>query len=57
MELKAAQGILPEHEAQVLNYLKATEYEIGLILNFGLSKRKIKRLAYDNDKKTALISP
>ena len=35
IELKAAQAISPEHEAQLLNYLKATGYQVGLILNFG----------------------
>jgi GxxExxY protein len=35
IELKAAEGIAEEHEAQLLNYLKATEIDIGLILNFG----------------------
>lgn len=57
LELKAVQEILLEHEAQLLNYLKATEYEVGLILNFGPSRKKIKRLIYDNDKKITLISP
>jgi GxxExxY protein len=35
VELKAAVGICEEHEAQVLNYLKATDIEVGLLLNFG----------------------
>lgn len=35
VELKAAQAIASEHEAQLLNYLKATGYQVGLILNFG----------------------
>ena len=56
LELKAAQEILSEHEAQLLNYLKATTYEVGLILNFGPSRKKIKRLVFDNEKKNALIS-
>lgn len=44
LELKAATVIMPEHEAQLLNYLKATQIEVGLLLNFGLQpafKRKI----------------
>ena len=57
VELKAVRELTPNHEAQVLNYLKATEYEVGLILNFGPSRKKIKRLVFDNDKKTALIPP
>ncbi|MCB9134080.1 MAG: GxxExxY protein [Anaerolineales bacterium] len=56
LELKASQQILLEHEAQLLNYLKATPYEVGLILNFAPSRKKIKRLVFDNDTKNALIS-
>jgi GxxExxY protein len=35
LELKAAASLCEEHEIQLLNYLKATEFEIGLLLNFG----------------------
>ena len=35
VELKAAEGIAPEHEAQLLNYLKATDIDVGMLLNFG----------------------
>jgi GxxExxY protein len=35
VELKAAKTILPEHEAQLLNYLKATRKHVGCIVNFG----------------------
>lgn len=44
LELKAAEGICEEHENQLINYLKATDIEVGLLLNFGKSpefKRKI----------------
>ncbi|MGQ0828108.1 MAG: GxxExxY protein [Bacteroidota bacterium] len=34
IELKAAEGIIEEHEAQLVNYLKATDIEVGLLLNF-----------------------
>lgn len=51
VELKAANQIAPEHEAQLLNYLRATPYEVGLILNFGPSPN-VKRKAYDNSRKT-----
>jgi GxxExxY protein len=47
VELKAAEGICEEHEAQLLNYLKATEIEVGLLLNFG-KKPQFKRLLYEN---------
>ena len=35
LELKAARSLDPSHEAQILNYLRATEIEVGLLLNFG----------------------
>jgi GxxExxY protein len=35
LELKAAKAIAPEHQAQILNYLKATGLRLGLIVNFG----------------------
>ncbi len=35
VELKTAEKIIHAHEAQVLNYLRSTELELGLILNFG----------------------
>ena len=44
IELKAAEGIVEEHEHQLLNYLKATDKEVGLLLNFGKNpefKRKV----------------
>ena len=44
IELKAAEGLVEEHEFQLIKYLKATEIEVGLLLNFGkkpLFKRKI----------------
>lgn len=44
LELKAVTRIAPEHKAQVINYLKATGIEIGLLLNFGNSKLEYYRL-------------
>jgi GxxExxY protein len=44
LELKAAESLREEHEFQLINYLKATELEIGLLINFGKMpqfKRKI----------------
>ncbi len=35
LELKAAASLCEEHEIQLINYLKATDFEIGLLLNFG----------------------
>lgn len=42
VELKAAESLCEEHEIQLINYLKATQYEIGLLLNFG-KKPEIRR--------------
>lgn len=44
VEIKAVSQILPEHEAQILNYLKATNVQLGLLINFGESSLKHKRL-------------
>ena len=35
LELKAVKALAPEHQAQMLNYLKATGHRLGLIINFG----------------------
>ena len=47
VELKAAEAIREEHEAQLINYLKATDIEIGLLLNFG-KKPEIRRKIFTN---------
>lgn len=54
-ELKATRKLAKEHEAQLLNYLKATPYEVGLLLNFGI-KPEIKRRATSNKNKPYLQS-
>lgn len=43
LELKALSGILPEHEAQVINYLKVSGYKLGLLVNFGKPKLQYER--------------
>lgn len=43
IELKATQHLLPTHEAQLVNYLTATDIEHGLLINFGSEKIEIKR--------------
>ncbi len=50
LEIKAAKNLADEHEAQLLNYLKATPYEVGLLLNFG-PKPETKRRSFDNTRK------
>ena len=47
LELKATKVIDGIHEAQLLNYLKATGLNLGLILNFGSPKLQIRRLVYN----------
>jgi len=51
IELKAAETICEEHEFQLINYLKATNIEVGLLLNFG-KKPEIKRKIFTNDRKS-----
>lgn len=51
-ELKSARAIDSAHVAQLLNYLKATEIEVGLLLNFG-PKPEFRRLIFDNPRKGA----
>ena len=50
VEVKAARAIEPAHEAQLLNYLRATRIEVGLLMNFG-PKAEFKRFIFDNDRK------
>ena len=50
VEIKATRALALEHEAQLLNYLKATDVEVGLLLNFG-PKPEIKRKIFDNFRK------
>ncbi len=54
VELKAAETLVPEHECQLVNYLKATQVEVGLLLNFGKEpqyKRRVLTNDYKNWKK------
>jgi GxxExxY protein len=54
LELKAAKTLNPDHEAQLLNYLKAARYEVGLLLNFGATKAEMKRKALSNTREGSL---
>lgn len=50
VEVKACDAIHPAHQAQLLNYLKATRFEVGLLLNFG-SSPEFRRKLFTNDRK------
>jgi len=50
VELKAAETLCEEHEFQLINYLKATEIEVGLLLNFG-KEPQVKRKVFSNNRK------
>ena len=50
LELKAGRALDSAHEAQLLNYLRATEIEVGILFGFGI-RPEFKRLAYDNQRK------
>jgi len=55
LEIKAVKVLSEEHEAQLLNYLKATPYEVGLLLNFG-PKPEHKRRTFENTRKEWLVN-
>ena len=50
IELKTARCLDLSHSSQLTNYLRATEIEVGLLLNFGV-KAEFKRLLYENSRK------
>lgn len=50
LEIKAAEGLVEENEYQLINYLKATETEVGLLLNFG-KKPEFRRKVFTNERK------
>jgi len=50
IELKAAERLCEEHEHQLINYLKATNIEVGLLLNFG-KEPEFKRKVFANERK------
>lgn len=51
LELKAVDRLGSSHEAQTIHYLKATDFEVALLMNFGGGKPEFKRVILDNDKK------
>lgn len=52
VELKAVRSLDSSHEGQLLNYLRCSVVEVGLLLNFG-RKPEVKRFAYENHRKIA----
>lgn len=56
LELKSARALDSSHAAQLLNYLRATPIEVGLLLNFGM-KPEFKRLIFDNPRKLFRARP
>ena len=56
LELKCARSLEPAHEAQLLHYLKSTEVEIGMLLNFG-ARPQFRRLLFDNERKKIRGNP
>ena len=56
LEIKAARAIDQAHEKQLLNYLRATDIEVGLLLNFGV-KPQFRRLVYENERKKIRVDP
>jgi GxxExxY protein len=53
IELKAAESLMEEHDNQLINYLKATNIEVGLLLNFG-KEPQFRRKVFSNDRKKLL---
>lgn len=53
IELKACELLMNAYVAQLMNYLKATSIEVGLLLNFG-EEPEFKRIIYTNDRKKNL---
>lgn len=51
VELKVADSLCEEHEAQLINYLKATKIEVGLLMNFG-KKVEFRRKIFSNENKS-----
>jgi len=54
LELKAVVVLRPEHEWQLINYLKATGFQVGLLLNFGRSA-ELKRKVFSNNSKIKTV--
>ena len=53
LEIKSVEKLIDAHDAQLLNYLKSTEIEVGLLLSFG-REAEFRRKIYDNSRKGSL---
>jgi GxxExxY protein len=53
IELKANESLIDEHEFQLINYLKATNIEVGLLLNFG-KEPQFRRKVFSNERKNLI---
>jgi GxxExxY protein len=56
LELKAISGFDPAHDGQVLHYLRATRFEVGLLLNFG-PRPQFRRFILEEEKKKIRVAP
>ena len=54
VELKALSALNKEHEAQVMNYLKASGLRVGLLINFGTSRIGMKRIVWNHDESQSI---
>lgn len=53
LELKAVTELLPEHRAQLINYLKITKKKVGLLVNFAKPSLQFERLVYGEEKQVS----
>ena len=56
VELKTVRQVMPVHEAQLINYLRASTVEVGLLLNFG-PRATFRRMLFTNDRKVVRVGP
>ncbi|MFA5203696.1 MAG: GxxExxY protein [Lentisphaeria bacterium] len=57
VELKTAKFLAPEHEAQILGYLKSSHNEHGLLINFGSYHFEIRKFAWSKERQATKRQP
>jgi GxxExxY protein len=57
IELKAVRALDASHQAQLMHYLKATSFEVGLLFNFGSPRPEFRRLVFENSRKQIRENP